>query len=174
MTAQPTDQLTAQPTDDVPTELDDDLTDDLTDGLDDGLLVATPTNYYPDVYAFVAGFLAPTFAHDVSEQDTSYKWCTKWFHHTEAVARLEALWKAWEVLRLDPGTGASVWFRDHADPCMNALTHPDGPFSRCTSSHRLPRPLPLDTPPTGLLTPATHPTAQAATQTAAPATEGES
>jgi hypothetical protein len=76
------------------------------------------------VYAFVAGFLADIYAHEVSEQQTSWRWCSHWFHHTEAVARLEACWKAFEVLRQDPGTGASVWFRDHADPCMTALTAP--------------------------------------------------
>lgn len=130
------------------------------DDLDDGLLVtepepatgqAEPVNFYPHVYAFVAGFLAPTFAHDVTEQDTSYRWCSHWFHHTEAVARLEAVWKAWEVLRLDPGTGASVWFRDHADPCMAALTAPHGPFARCSdTTHRLPQALPLALLPAGL------------------------
>ncbi|MGV0111135.1 DUF4913 domain-containing protein [Arthrobacter sp. CP30] len=32
-----------------------------------------------------------------------------------AVSRLNALWRAWETLRLDPGTGMSDWWRIHAD-----------------------------------------------------------
>ena len=109
-----------------------------------------PRNLYGNVYEFVAGLIAPLYANDARDQRTDFRWCSKWFHHTEAVARLEACWKAFEVLRLDPGTGASVWFRDHADPCMNALTDPAGPFARCSdTAHKLPKPLPLaDHPPT--------------------------
>lgn len=113
---------------------------------------AQPVNYFPTVYAFVVEFLAPTFAHNVSEQDTAWRWCSRWFHHVEAMARLEACWKAWEVLRLDPGTGASLWFRDHADPCMSALTAPEGPFSRCSdTTHKLPHVLPTTALPVGLV-----------------------
>jgi hypothetical protein len=122
----------------------------MSDDLDDPELFE-PANYYANVYEFVADFLAPTFAHDVTDQDTSWRWCSRWFHHTEAVARLEGLWKAWEVLRQDSGTGASVWFRDHADPCIAALTAPQGPFARCSdTTHRLPKPLPLALLPAGL------------------------
>lgn len=101
-----------------------------------------PSNFYPSVYQFVADFISPTYAHKVSDQ-ISWRWCSHWHHHTEAVARLEAAWKAFEVLRLDVGTGASVWFRDHGDPCMTALTSSDGPFRACSdTSHKLPPALP--------------------------------
>lgn len=70
-------------------------------------------------------------------------------------ARLDALWRAWEHLRLDPATGMAVWFRDHADHAMAVLLDPDGPFKGCspTNGHstRL-EPLPLDDPPDGLFT----------------------
>lgn len=98
--------------------------DDLDDGLQDD--PPAPQNLFGNVYEFVE-FIAALYAHEVSDQQTHWRWCSHWFHHTEAVARLEACWKAFEVLRLDPGTGASVWFRDHADPCMTALTNPGGP-----------------------------------------------
>lgn len=125
--------------------------DDLDDGLLDDQAADEPANLYPDVYTFVAEFLAPTYAHEVSDQNTSWRWCARWWAHVEAVARLEACWKAFEVLRLDPGTGASVWFRDHADPCMAVLTAPNGPFARCSDvTHKLPRDLPLTLPPAGL------------------------
>ena len=49
---------------------------------------------------------------------TQRTWCPEWWRHAEAPSRLEALWRAWEHLRLDPATGMSVWFRDHADHHM--------------------------------------------------------
>ena len=112
---------------------------------------AKPESFYPDVAAFVAGFLAPTFAREWHDQDTERRWCSSWWLHTEAIVRLEALWKAWETLRLDPGTGASSWLRDHADPAMAMLTSPVGPFARCKPGrhHALPS-LVLDAPPYGL------------------------
>ena len=103
-----------------------------TDDLDEGLSDA-PRNLYADVHQFVE-FLAQLYAREVSDQRTGFRWCARWHHHAEAVARLEACWKAFEVLRLDPGTGASVWFRDHLDPCMTALTHAEGPFARCSDT----------------------------------------
>jgi Domain of unknown function (DUF4913) len=66
---------------------------------------------------------------------------------------LEALWRSWEHLRLDPATGISVWFRDHADHHMTILLSADGPFKGCSpdkgDSQRL-DPLPLTEPPTGM------------------------
>jgi Domain of unknown function (DUF4913) len=109
--------------------------------------------HFPTVHAFVSGFLVKVYARKFRDQDTSFKWCAQWFHHAEAVCRLEALWKAFEALRTDPGTGASVWWRDHADPCMTALTAPDGPFAKCgPDRHQTPPELPTDDPPPGLFT----------------------
>lgn len=34
---------------------------------------------------------------------------------------MEALWRAWEHLRLDGATGISVWWKDHADHHMSVL-----------------------------------------------------
>jgi len=60
----------------------------------------------------------------------------------EAVARLEALWKAFEHLSHDPTLGAAIWWRDYTDPTMTALTAPDGPFSECgPDAHVTPPPL---------------------------------
>ena len=113
-----------------------------------------PDTFYPDVAAFVTGFLAPAFAREWHDQDNERRWCSSWWLHTEAVVRLEALWKAWEVLRLDCGTGASVWLRDHADPALHALTSPAGTFARCKPGrHLTPPSLALDPPPPGLFSP---------------------
>lgn len=112
---------------------------------------AEPVTFYPNVAEFVAGFLAPTFAHEWDRMDREWHWCSRWWLHVEAVVRLEALWKAWEVLRLDPGTGASAWLRDHADPCMVALSRPHGAFHRCgPGEHAVYPPLVVELPPAGM------------------------
>lgn len=56
----------------------------------------------------------------------------RWWQYDEAVLPLEALWRSWEHLRLDPATRKSVWWRDHADPPMAASMDPDGPFAAVT------------------------------------------
>jgi hypothetical protein len=67
------------------------------------------------------------------------KWCIEWYYHPEAVTRVEALWRAWEPLRLDGATGISVWFKDHADHHMSVLLDSRGPFYKCDmQKHRDP------------------------------------
>ncbi len=66
---------------------------------------------------------------------------TVWWMHPEAVARLDALWRAWEHLGNDPATGMSVWWRDHADHHMGVLMSPDGPFRKSTGTIDLGEPL---------------------------------
>ena len=57
----------------------------------------------------------------------------------EAVSRVAALWRSREHLRLDPATGMSVWWRDHADHHMAVLLNPQGPFYNCDmKEHRDP------------------------------------
>jgi hypothetical protein len=95
-----------------------------------------------DVYEFVHEFLVHIYARRVSRQNTRFRWCPQWYLHPEAVARLEALWKAFEHLRQDPTLGPATWWRDYTDPTMTALTAPDGPFSECgPDAHVTPPPL---------------------------------
>ncbi|SEF12539.1 protein of unknown function [Arthrobacter alpinus] len=66
---------------------------------------------------------------------------------------LEALWRAWEFLRLEGATGMSVWWRDHADHHMSVLLSADGPFKSCSpdDGHKAKLlPLPCEEPPEGL------------------------
>ncbi|GGJ26140.1 DUF4913 domain-containing protein [Streptomyces brasiliensis] len=80
-------------------------------------------------------------------------WCPEWYRHAEALARLDAVWRAWEALRWDPGLGMSNWWLHHADPHVRALTDPvTGPFARCVAGHQDHEPLPIATPPEGLFT----------------------
>jgi hypothetical protein len=65
----------------------------------------------------------------------------EWWKHADAIARLEALWRAWEHLRQDPHAGMSVWFRDHADHHMEADAVARGPGpSACERRCRLEEP----------------------------------
>ena len=90
-----------------------------------------PALKYASVYDFVDTHLVFMFARDTTKPE--FRWCSKWWAHGEAVSRLEALWRAYEQLRLDPGTGMSVWWRDHAGPAMAALFDPSGPFDGCSA-----------------------------------------
>jgi hypothetical protein len=96
---------------------------------------------YPNLGAFVEDYLAVAYARDIDNR-TTY-WCPEWWRHPEALARLDALWLAWEHLRYDRALGPSIWWRDHADHHMLLLLSGDGPFRRCTRDrgHSL-RPLP--------------------------------
>ncbi|GAC85220.1 hypothetical protein GP2_031_00320 [Gordonia paraffinivorans NBRC 108238] len=92
---------------------------------------AAPEPEFTSVYEFVETHLVYLYARKVAHKQDR-RWCPRWFEHPEAVSRLEALWRAYESLRLDPGTGMSVWWRDHADHHMSALFATDGPFEGCS------------------------------------------
>jgi hypothetical protein len=66
------------------------------------------------------------------------RWCPRWHDHVEAVVRLEAIWRAWEVLRLDPGTGIATWLTTVADPQVAQLLSSSGPFAQCTMNRHQP------------------------------------
>jgi len=103
-------------------------------------------NHFPNVYVFVQDFLVKVHARPVRAQ-LPWRWCSQWWDHPEALSRLEALWKAFEVLRRDPGTGAATWWRDYADPTMAALSDAAGTFAKCSdTTHAVPPDLPMDEP----------------------------
>lgn len=104
-----------------------------------------PEPYFPDLMTFVRDYLAPMYRRALS--GPAVTWCPQWWNHAEAIARLEALWRAWEFLRLDPHTGMSVWFRDHADHHMSVLLNADGPFKGCKPDKHGDRLEPLPTAP---------------------------
>jgi hypothetical protein len=93
--------------------------------------VTEPEQYYPSVAEFVEGYLAQIYQRQVTDT-TDAVWCPEWWKHTEAVARLDALWRAWEYFRHNPRTGLSLWFLDHADKHMAKLFDPAGPFKYCS------------------------------------------
>lgn len=112
---------------------------------------AAPTLYYGSVDEFVREFVCQVFRRNVGEEGRAdYRWSARWWESAEAIARLEAMWRAWEHLRLDPATGTSVWFRDHADPHLAVLMSPTGPWARSKDTAGPSDPLPYEAPPDGL------------------------
>ncbi|MEV5485597.1 MULTISPECIES: DUF4913 domain-containing protein [Streptomyces] len=119
------------------------------DSQDDGpssvLILALDGKAYAEELAaltsWVHHLLLPVYGREIT---TSRPWCQQWREHPEAVARLHALWLAWQHLTdVEAGlTGPSTWHRDHLDPALLQLRTPDGPFGACTTSparpnHRL-------------------------------------
>ena len=110
-----------------------------------------PPLFYATLPDFVEQFLLALY---VRPHGHGRLWCARWWAHPEVVYRFDALWRAWEHLRLDPATGASTWLRDHADPHMTAVMAPDGPLSKCNADRRGHsdglQPLPAEPAPEGL------------------------
>jgi hypothetical protein len=114
------------------------------------ILLLDPPAYDDELRAlieWVEGVLVPGY---LAEPSNDAPWCHLWFEHPAAIARLHALWLAWQELT-DPAacgyTGPSVWHRDHLDPCLRELRASGGPFAGCTKNehqliHRMPAQVP--------------------------------
>lgn len=87
----------------------------------------------------------PVYGREIS---TTRPWCEQWYEHPEAVARLHALWLAWQQhTDVEAGlSGPSTWHRDHLDQTLVHLRAPDGPFAACTTSPARPTHRVLATP----------------------------
>lgn len=107
-----------------------------------------PELFFQNLDQFVH-HLAILYARDVGAAGAELRWEPKWWESPEAVSRLEALWRAWEALRLDGALGMSVWWRDHADHHMSILLSASGPFKRGQGEARAGAPLPLEPVPEG-------------------------
>lgn len=107
-----------------------------------------PEAFYDTAEEFLHEQLLPLYNRILDTKNG--KWCRQWFLHPEAVSRMDALWRAWEHLRLDPTTGMSVWWKDHADVHMAVLLSQKGPFHACSPTrHNAPEPFPCDIAPEG-------------------------
>ncbi|MFE4539664.1 DUF4913 domain-containing protein [Streptomyces scopuliridis] len=110
------------------------------------ILLLDPPAYDDELRAlieWVEGVLVPGY---LAEPSADARWCHLWFEHTVAIARLHAVWLAWQELT-DPAscgyTGPSTWHRDHLDPALRELRGSTGPFAGCTKGehqidHRMP------------------------------------
>lgn len=96
-----------------------------------------PEPMYLELAEWVTDHFVPVFRRTLGGE---YRWCAEWWRHDEAVSRLKALWHAWEVLRLQPGTGIGTWYREHLDHQLPILMGARGPFYQCSeTAHREPR-----------------------------------
>lgn len=107
-----------------------------------------PALVYDTAEEFLHQHLLPLYNRPLDARNG--KWCPKWYLHAEAVSRMDSLWRAWEHLRLDPATGLSVWWKDHADVHMAVLLNQRGPFYACSATrHNTPEPFPCEIAPDG-------------------------
>ena len=117
-----------------------------------GLAPTQPTSDGPafaTLEAWVAEHFTQVYVRPLGGQ---WRWCAKWWDHAEAISRLEALWRSWEVLRLDPGVGMATWYSQYLDPQLPVLLGERGPFTRCVENrHEISRPLPTNSAPAGWL-----------------------
>jgi hypothetical protein len=90
---------------------------------------------YDNAIEFFAELLAPSYVRDVNE-GAELAWCPEWYKHPEALIRMEAMWRSWEHLRLEPALGMSSWWLNHADPHMRVLMDTKGPFKKCAHDNR--------------------------------------
>ncbi len=114
-----------------------------------------PELYFASVDEFVREMIVPIFRRKVGDR-SPFRWSAEWWRHPEAVLRLEALWRAWEHLRLDAATGMSVWLRDHADHHLPILFFDYGPFGRSEDTSAHGDLLPYEPPPEGLFPSENH------------------
>ncbi len=104
---------------------------------------------YAPLYETLDQWVEDWFAQVYRRAPTNtWRWCPAWHDHPEAVHRLEALHRTWEVARHDPnGHAMLTWTRD-TDHHLRELTDPAGTFAACTPrDHRLSGPLPITSPP---------------------------
>ncbi|MFD8560587.1 DUF4913 domain-containing protein [Streptosporangium canum] len=78
----------------------------------------------------------------IGEPTPNRPWCPRWWKHPEAIARLHALWMAWEELTtpaVGGYTGPSTWHDDHLEPALAVLRSPEGPLAGCMTDPDKPR-----------------------------------
>ena len=91
--------------------------------------------FFGSLLEFVVEHFGPVYARNTSP---TVRWCASWWDHAEAIYRLEALWRTWELYRLEPRLGIASWLRDYLDPQLHELTNPTGPFASCTEDRHAP------------------------------------
>lgn len=125
-----------------------------TDANDFAAWQPAPATRFPNLIAWVHGWLIPMYRRPVGD-GRNRAWCPQWWLHPEALTRLSALWRGYEQHQADPGDAMSAWIRDHLDHHMTILTSPDGPLKGCNTArghsdtNTLPA-WPIADPPPGL------------------------
>jgi Domain of unknown function (DUF4913) len=87
-----------------------------------------PDPVYATLTDWVEQYFCVTFSRSIGGET---RWCPRWHEHTEAVIRLEALWRSWETLRLDANLGIANWLTSFLDPQLLVVLGQRGPFAQC-------------------------------------------
>jgi len=109
-----------------------------------------PQLFYGSADEFFRERLRYMYSRKVGGGNAEFRWSARWWESPEAVARIEAIWRAWEHLRQDAATGSSTWWAEHADHHMPILMSPEGPFAKSEDANKHGEPLPYEAPPEGL------------------------
>ena len=119
-----------------------------------------PTTAFPDFQTWVGEWLTAIIQRPFKSGST---WCPEWWEHPEAVARLDALWRAWEAARIEGGSGMSYWWTMHFDSHFAVLSDDTrGPFAACkdqvheADAHKQLATLPCNPEPAGFRWPDTY------------------
>lgn len=86
---------------------------------------------YGSLEEFVTTYLLINWSRWDTKERHEQRWCSRWWDHPEALARLEHVWEAFEVLRREKAPAMSTFWRDHVDHHMSVLTSERGPFEQC-------------------------------------------
>lgn len=105
---------------------------------------------YRSVLEFFEGIVMPLLQDRLIDPRNGLRWSARWWDSPEALIRLDAMWRAFESLRQDPGTGISDWLRDHFDVHMEVLTSEHGPFGKSRDVSQRGEAIPHEKPPKGL------------------------
>jgi len=96
------------------------------------------TLLYPSLEAWVVNHFSRVYVRPLGGV---HRWCAQWWQHAEAISRLQALWRTWETLRVEP-LGLDTWLRERLDHHLPHLLAATGPFTSCTPDrHVAPRDL---------------------------------
>lgn len=106
-----------------------------------------PTLVYGSAEEFLKAQLLPSYIRNINPKKA--RWCPRWFMHPEAIMRVQSMWREWEHLRLEAGTGSGNWWLNHADPHMRVLLDLDGPFFNCVDGHEAPKQFKIEDAPSG-------------------------
>ena len=109
-----------------------------------------PTLFYGWAGECVRDRLRYVYARRVGPGNASFRCAARWWDYPEALARIDALWRAWEHLRLDGATGSSTSWIEHADHRIPNLMSPEGPFAKSEDKNNAGEPLPYEAPPVEL------------------------
>lgn len=87
-----------------------------------------PPLQFANCEQFLREFVTVVYPRRVGASSSGMRWSREWWKYAEAISRIDSLWRAYEQLRHEPGTGMATWWRDYLDTAMRELTASDGPF----------------------------------------------